>query len=118
MTPEELLKINIDPANGGQYYRIRFAKEAARGAQTVYFRAMAVVKGGMFLSGFEIDKDTLTEKGCNFVANKETGVEEYHETTHLIHHACIAKMTPLFNDIKYGGLTPLDIPAQKKKYGY
>jgi hypothetical protein len=118
MTPEELLKVKLTPNSSGDYFRIRLTKDTIGGAKTVYFRAMSVHKSGQFLCGFEIEKDTLNEKGCSIKQNKTTGKEEHHVTHHMIHCDCIEKLTPLFVDIRYGELTTLDIPEQKKKYGY
>lgn len=118
MTPQELLNIKLTPNSGGDYFRVRTSKTSTGGAKTIYFRAMSISKDGTFLCGFEIDKDTLDEKGCYFDKDKKTGREVHHVQKHMIHCACITKMTPLFNDMKYGGLTTLDIPDQRKKYGY
>jgi hypothetical protein len=73
----------------------------------VYFRVKTILADGSYF-GWEIDPHTLEEKGCT----------DSKTTLHLIHHACIVKVRPLYEDIMYGNLTTLTIEEQKRKYGY
>ena len=88
------------------FVKIRLKKEVA-GPKIVYFRVKSVKPDGTYF-GWAIDPKTFEEIGCT--AEKET--------YHLIHHAAIKSVEPIYQDIKYGGITKLDVPAQKKKYGY
>lgn len=89
------------------YARLAVKTEAKGKTRRVYFRVKNILADGSYF-GWEIDPQTLAEKGCT--ASKTT--------LHLIHHACIVKARPLYEDIKYGNLTTVSIEEQKRKYGY
>ena len=67
---------------------------------------------------YHFDITRCPEKGCYYAVDKKTGKEVNHVHKHLLHCEVIAKLTPMFVDMKYCELTTLDIPEQKKKYGY
>jgi hypothetical protein len=91
------------------YVRLRL-KTLDGKAETMYMRVLSVSPEGTYF-GFNIDRNTLNEKACY----EKDGV--IHETKQLVHHSAIVKVTPLYEDIRYGGLTTVDVPAQKLKYG-